>query len=41
LTTNDYKTTEKRIPGAAVCVENANVYNAFNTAAVNVLACNM
>ncbi|KRY45336.1 Plancitoxin-1, partial [Trichinella britovi] len=37
LTTNDYK----RIPGAAVCVENANVYNAFNTAAVNVLACNM
>ncbi|KRZ58198.1 Deoxyribonuclease-2-alpha [Trichinella nativa] len=41
LTTNDYKTAEKRIPGAAVCVENANVYNAFNTAAVNVLACNM
>ncbi|XP_003366021.1 deoxyribonuclease II superfamily [Trichinella spiralis] len=41
LTTNDYKTTEKRIPGAAVCVENANVYNAFNTAAVNVAACNM
>ncbi|KRY10353.1 Plancitoxin-1 [Trichinella patagoniensis] len=41
LTTNDYKTTEKRIPGAAVCVENANVYNAFNTAAVNVVACNM
>ncbi|KRY26874.1 Plancitoxin-1 [Trichinella spiralis] len=41
LTTNDYKTTEKRIPGAAVCVENVNVYNAFNTAAVNVVACNM
>ncbi|KRX98907.1 Plancitoxin-1 [Trichinella pseudospiralis] len=41
LTTNDYKTTEKRIPGAAVCVENAGVYNAFNTAAANVVACNI
>ncbi|KRZ65813.1 Deoxyribonuclease-2-alpha, partial [Trichinella papuae] len=40
LTTNDYKVTEKQIPGAAVCLENANVYNAFSTAAVNVEACN-
>ncbi|KRZ67587.1 Deoxyribonuclease-2-alpha, partial [Trichinella papuae] len=39
LTTNDYKITEKRIPGAAVCLENADVYNAFNTAAFNVEAC--
>ncbi|KAL1236577.1 Deoxyribonuclease-2-alpha [Trichinella spiralis] len=30
LTTNDYKTSEKRIPGAAVCVENAG-FNTFNT----------
>ncbi|KRZ82603.1 Plancitoxin-1 [Trichinella sp. T8] len=29
LTTNDYKMTEKQIPGAAVCLENADVYNAF------------
>ncbi|KRZ65816.1 Plancitoxin-1, partial [Trichinella papuae] len=40
FTTNDYKVTEKQIPGAAVCLENANVYNAFSTAAVNVEACN-
>ncbi|KRZ65916.1 Deoxyribonuclease-2-alpha, partial [Trichinella papuae] len=33
FTTNDYKATEKQIPGAAVCLENANVYNAFSTAA--------
>ncbi|KAL1236585.1 Plancitoxin-1 [Trichinella spiralis] len=39
LTTNDYKITEKRIPGAAVCLENADVYNAFRTAAFNVEAC--
>ncbi|KRZ00060.1 Plancitoxin-1, partial [Trichinella zimbabwensis] len=40
FTTNDYKTPEKQIPGAAVCLENANVYNAFSTAAANVEACN-
>ncbi|KRZ65843.1 Deoxyribonuclease-2-alpha, partial [Trichinella papuae] len=28
-------TPEKQIPGAAVCLENANVYNAFSTAAAN------
>ncbi|KRZ00551.1 Deoxyribonuclease-2-alpha, partial [Trichinella zimbabwensis] len=37
FTTNDYKTAEKQIPGAAVCLENANVYNAFSTAASNML----
>ncbi|KRX12843.1 Plancitoxin-1 [Trichinella nelsoni] len=40
LTTNDYKITEKQIPGAAVCLENADVYNAFSAAASNVEACN-
>ncbi|KRZ82601.1 Plancitoxin-1, partial [Trichinella sp. T8] len=35
LTTNDYKMTEKQIPGAAVCLENADVYNAFSAAASN------
>ncbi|XP_003373044.1 deoxyribonuclease II superfamily [Trichinella spiralis] len=40
LTTNDYKTTEKQIPGAAVCLENAVVYNTFSTAASNLEACN-
>ncbi|KRZ66919.1 Deoxyribonuclease-2-alpha, partial [Trichinella papuae] len=39
LTTNDYKITEKQIPGAAVCLENADVYSAFSAAAVNVEAC--
>ncbi|KRY81835.1 Plancitoxin-1 [Trichinella pseudospiralis] len=39
LTTNDYKVSEKQIPGAAVCLENANVYNAFSIAASNVEAC--
>ncbi|KRZ46993.1 hypothetical protein T02_1170, partial [Trichinella nativa] len=29
LTTNDYKVGEKKIPGAAVCLENAGLYNAF------------
>ncbi|KRZ82526.1 Deoxyribonuclease-2-alpha, partial [Trichinella sp. T8] len=33
LTTNDYKVGEKKIPGAAVCLENAGVYNAFSAAA--------
>ncbi|KRY44080.1 Plancitoxin-1, partial [Trichinella britovi] len=33
LTTNDYKATEKQIPGAAVCLENAAVYNIFRIAA--------
>ncbi|KRY20151.1 Plancitoxin-1, partial [Trichinella patagoniensis] len=33
LTTNDYKVGEKKIPGAAVCLENAGLYNAFSTAA--------
>ncbi|KRZ65849.1 Deoxyribonuclease-2-alpha, partial [Trichinella papuae] len=40
FTTNDYKAAEKQIPGAAVCLENAGVYNAFSAAAVNVEACN-
>ncbi|KRX59688.1 hypothetical protein T09_11996 [Trichinella sp. T9] len=40
LTTNDYKATEKQIPGAAVCLENAAVYNTFSTAASKVEACN-
>ncbi|KRX12567.1 Deoxyribonuclease-2-alpha [Trichinella nelsoni] len=40
LTTNDYKVGEKKIPGAAVCLENAGLYNAFSTAAVNLVACN-
>ncbi|XP_003373089.1 deoxyribonuclease II superfamily [Trichinella spiralis] len=40
FTTNDYTATEKRTPGAAVCLENAGVYNAFRTAALNVEACN-
>ncbi|XP_003366016.1 deoxyribonuclease II superfamily, partial [Trichinella spiralis] len=40
LTTNDYKNSEKKVPGAAVCIENANVYNAFSQAASNVLPCN-
>ncbi|KRZ67583.1 Deoxyribonuclease-2-alpha, partial [Trichinella papuae] len=35
FTTNDYKATEKQTPGAAVCLENAGVYNAFRTAAIN------
>ncbi|XP_003373077.1 deoxyribonuclease II superfamily [Trichinella spiralis] len=39
LTTNDYKATEKQIPGAAVCLENAAVYNTFSTAASNLEAC--
>ncbi|KRY26702.1 Deoxyribonuclease-2-alpha [Trichinella spiralis] len=33
LTTNDYTVGEKKIPGAAVCLENAGVYNAFSAAA--------
>ncbi|KRY84962.1 Deoxyribonuclease-2-alpha [Trichinella pseudospiralis] len=37
LTTNDYKHSEKKVPGAAVCLENANVYNAFSQAAPNVM----
>ncbi|KRY10363.1 Plancitoxin-1 [Trichinella patagoniensis] len=41
LTTNDYKVTEKQIPGAAVCLENAAVYNTFSTAASKVEACNI
>ncbi|KRZ18545.1 Deoxyribonuclease-2-alpha [Trichinella pseudospiralis] len=40
FTTNDYKATEKQTPGAAVCLENAGVYNAFLTAASNVEPCN-
>ncbi|KRX98903.1 Deoxyribonuclease-2-alpha [Trichinella pseudospiralis] len=40
LTTNDYKNAEKKIPGAAVCLENAGVYNAFLTGAFNVADCN-
>ncbi|KRZ01417.1 Deoxyribonuclease-2-alpha [Trichinella zimbabwensis] len=40
LTTNDYKNSEKKVPGAAVCLENANVYNAFSQAASNVQPCN-
>ncbi|XP_003381884.1 deoxyribonuclease II family protein [Trichinella spiralis] len=40
FTTNDYTATDKRTPGAAVCLENAGVYNAFRTAALNVEACN-
>ncbi|KRX33754.1 Plancitoxin-1, partial [Trichinella murrelli] len=40
FTTNDYKVGEKKIPGAAVCLENAGLYNAFSTAAVNLEACN-
>ncbi|KRY08117.1 hypothetical protein T12_2932 [Trichinella patagoniensis] len=40
LTTNDYKVTEKQIPGAAVCLENAAVYNTFRIAASKVEACN-
>ncbi|KRX42598.1 Deoxyribonuclease-2-alpha [Trichinella murrelli] len=35
FTTNDYTATDKRTPGAAVCLENAGVYNAFRTAALN------
>ncbi|KAL1236591.1 Plancitoxin-1 [Trichinella spiralis] len=38
FTTNDYKMSEKQIPGAAVCLENAGVYNAFIAAAFNVEA---
>ncbi|KRX55847.1 Plancitoxin-1, partial [Trichinella sp. T9] len=34
FTTNDYKVGEKKIPGAAVCLENAGLYNAFSTAAI-------
>ncbi|KRX35400.1 Plancitoxin-1 [Trichinella murrelli] len=34
FTTNDYKVGEKKIPGAAVCLENAGLYNAFSTAAL-------
>ncbi|KRX55806.1 Plancitoxin-1 [Trichinella sp. T9] len=30
FTTNDYTATDKRTPGAAVCLENAGVYNAFH-----------
>ncbi|KRY49038.1 Deoxyribonuclease-2-alpha [Trichinella britovi] len=40
FTTNDYTATDKRTPGAAVCLKNAGVYNAFRTAAFNVEACN-
>ncbi|KRZ58203.1 Deoxyribonuclease-2-alpha, partial [Trichinella nativa] len=40
FTTNDYTAADKRTPGAAVCLENAGVYNAFRTAALNVEACN-
>nr|AAX22746.1 newborn larvae-specific DNase II-6 [Trichinella spiralis] len=40
FTTNDYKMNEKRIPGAAVCLENAGVYTAFTAAAFNVEDCN-
>ncbi|KRX13134.1 Plancitoxin-1 [Trichinella nelsoni] len=40
LTTNDYKATEKQLPGAAVCIENAAVYNIFRIAASKVEACN-
>ncbi|KRY45692.1 Plancitoxin-1 [Trichinella britovi] len=40
FTTNDYKMNEKRIPGAAVCLENAGVYTAFTAAAFNVEGCN-
>ncbi|XP_003373063.1 deoxyribonuclease II superfamily [Trichinella spiralis] len=40
LTTNDYTVGEKKIPGAAVCLENAGVYNAFSAAAVNLKKCN-
>ncbi|KRZ97824.1 hypothetical protein T08_3877 [Trichinella sp. T8] len=36
-----YKATEKQIPGAAVCLENAAVYNTFRTAASNLEACNI
>ncbi|KRX34073.1 hypothetical protein T05_8018 [Trichinella murrelli] len=35
FTTNDYTATDKRTPGAAVCLKNAGVYNAFRTAAFN------
>ncbi|KRX55814.1 hypothetical protein T09_12228 [Trichinella sp. T9] len=35
FTTNDYTATDKRTPGAAVCLENAGVYNAFRRAAFN------
>ncbi|KRY81837.1 Deoxyribonuclease-2-alpha [Trichinella pseudospiralis] len=40
FTTNDYKISEKQIPGAAICLENVGVYNAFIAAAFNVEACN-
>ncbi|KRZ47422.1 hypothetical protein T02_12632 [Trichinella nativa] len=40
FTTCDYKMSEKQIPGAAICLENAGVYNAFTAAAFNVEACN-
>ncbi|KRX42604.1 Deoxyribonuclease-2-alpha, partial [Trichinella murrelli] len=40
FTTNDYKMNEKRIPGAAVCLENAGVYTAFTAAAFIVEGCN-
>ncbi|KRY20055.1 Plancitoxin-1 [Trichinella patagoniensis] len=39
FTTNDYKMSEKQIPGAAICLENIGVYNAFIAAAFNVEAC--
>ncbi|KRX63381.1 hypothetical protein T06_14021 [Trichinella sp. T6] len=39
FTTSDYKMNEKRIPGAAVCLENAGVYTAFTAAAFNVEGC--
>ncbi|KRY56083.1 hypothetical protein T03_7046 [Trichinella britovi] len=32
FTTYDYKMSEKQIPGAAICLENAGVYNAFTAA---------
>ncbi|KRY07085.1 Deoxyribonuclease-2-alpha [Trichinella patagoniensis] len=40
LTTNDYTVGDKKIPGAAVCLENAGVYNAFSAAAANLEGCN-
>ncbi|KRZ47660.1 hypothetical protein T02_12754 [Trichinella nativa] len=40
FTTNDYKTDERQIPGAAVCFENSDVYNAFSLAAFNIHPCN-
>ncbi|KRZ82278.1 Deoxyribonuclease-2-alpha [Trichinella sp. T8] len=35
FTTYDYKMSEKQIAGAAICLENAGVYNAFTAAAFN------